>query len=60
MNDRYDVEWISMWEKPIKFISVDAKEMENLYKQGKDNQYKVNVYPRPMAEEAWNSFSIHS
>jgi len=52
MNDRYDVEWISMWEKPIKFISVDAKEMENLYKQGKDNQYKVNVYPRPMAEEA--------
>jgi hypothetical protein len=51
-EDRYDVVWTSMWEAPIKFISVDTKEMEHLYKEGKNNQYKVDVYPRPLTEEA--------
>jgi len=52
MDDRYDVKWISMWEEPITFIGIDEVEMKELYKQGRDNQYKVEVYPRPMAEEA--------
>ena len=54
MDDRYDVVWTSMWEEPIKFISVDHKEMEHLYKEGRNNQYKVDVYPRSMDEEEGN------
>lgn len=57
-EDRFDVVWTSMWEKPIRFISVDTKEMEYLYKEGKNNQYKVDVYPRPLNEEAWGSNQI--
>ena len=54
-EDRFDVVWTSMWEEPIKFISVDAKEMEYLYKEGRNQQYKVDIYPRPLEEEACSS-----
>ena len=54
-EDRYDVVWTSMWEEPIRFISVDTKEMEYLYKEGRNQQYKVDVYPRPLVEEACTS-----
>jgi len=54
-EDRFDVVWTSMWEEPIRFISVDAKEMEYLYKEGRNQQYKVDIYPRPLEEEACSS-----
>jgi len=54
-EDRFDVVWTSMWEEPIRFISVDTNEMEHLYKEGRNNQYKVDVYPRPLVEEACSS-----
>jgi len=44
-----------MWEEPIRFISVDTKEMEYLYKEGRNQQYKVDIYPRPLEEEACSS-----
>lgn len=51
-EDRYDVVWTSMWEKPTRFTDVDTNQMQKLYREGRDNQYKVDVYPRPMEEEA--------
>jgi len=54
-EDRFDVIWTSMWEEPIRFISVDTNVMQKLYKEGRNNQYKVEVYPRPLEEEACSS-----
>lgn len=51
-EDRYTVEWISMWEKPQRFENVDTKEMECLWKEGRDNQYKVEVTILPLQQEA--------